>query len=164
MALVCFDTNVLIWGIKNEAHPSQQDMIEKANALILQCHERKDTVLIPAIVVAEMLCNAPHEMHGNFYRILSNSFVIAPYDARAALVHARIWQEREALRMEFRNQQISRQAIKADFQIAAIAIANSCNTLYTEDGPLYRIVERYLDVKKISDISLPPYQPQLWAK
>ena len=53
---------------------------------------------------------------------------------------------------------------KADFQIAAIAVANSCNTLYTEDGPLHRIVERYLDVKKISDISLPPYQPQLWAK
>lgn len=162
MPLVCFDTNVLIWGIKNEAHPSQQDMIEKANALILQCHEKRDTVLIPAIVVAEMLCNAPRNTHSNFYQILNSNFIIVPYDARVALVHAQIWQEREALRLEFRSQNISRQASRADFQIAAIAVANSCNTLYTEDGPLYRIVERYLEVKKVSDTSLPPHQPKLF--
>ncbi|MFN8446501.1 MAG: PIN domain-containing protein [Caldilineaceae bacterium] len=158
MAVVCFDTHVLIWGIKQEAQPSQREMIEKANALIRECQDKKDSVIIPAVVVAEMLCSVPHETHQRFFQILNESFMIVPFDARAALINARIWQEQKTLREEFREQQINRQAIKIDIQIAAIAIASGCNILYTEDAPLYRLAERYIDVKKISEIPLPPHQ------
>ena len=161
MAIVCFDTHVLIWGIKHEAHASQQAMIERANALIQQCADRKDSVLIPAVVVGEALCSAPPETQERMFQTFSEHFLIVPYDARAALVNARIWQEQAALRQELREQQVWRQAIKVDIQIVAIAVANRCNVLYTEDGPLYEIAKRYLDVKKISEVQLPAHQPKL---
>lgn len=161
MAIVCFDTHVLIWGVKNEASSSQPSMIERAIALIQQCTDRKDVVLVPAVVVGEALCNVPAVMQESLFRTLSEQFLIVPYDARAALINARIWQEQEIPRKELRAQQVARQAIKVDIQIAAIAVANGCSILYTEDGPLYELAHHYLDVKKISEVQLSAHQPKL---
>jgi predicted nucleic acid-binding protein len=99
MAIVCFDTHVLIWGVKNEASSSQQAMIERAIALIQQCTDRKDVVLVPAVVVGEALCNVPAGMQESLFRTLSEQFLIVPYDARAALINARIWQEQAVVHL-----------------------------------------------------------------
>lgn len=117
MAIVCFDTHVLIWGIKGEANSSQQEMIERAQALIQQCHERNDTVIVPAVVLGEVLCKAPVDHHAAMFQTLNEAFVIAPYDVRAALINARIWQEQAPLRQELRNLDTPRQAIKTDIMM-----------------------------------------------
>jgi hypothetical protein len=60
------------------------------------------------------------------------------------------------MRQELRNQDISRQAIKADIMILSTALAYGCETLYVEDKGLAQIAERYLRVVKISEVLIPP--------
>lgn len=55
MNLVCFDTQVLIWGVKREASENQEHMIARTQYLIEQCEEKKYKILIPSIVVGELL-------------------------------------------------------------------------------------------------------------
>jgi len=158
MAIVCFDTHVVIWGIKEEASSSQQDMIERAKELIRQCEAQEDTVVIPALVVGEVLCNLPVASQPSLWQALNDNFIIAPYDARAALHNAQIWQEQATVRQTLRSQETPRQAIKTDITILATALAYNCEILYTEDNDLAQLADRYIKVKKISDVPIPPQQ------
>jgi hypothetical protein len=49
--IVCFDTQVVIWGIKKEAIPEQEHMIARATALIEKCQEDDTKIIIPSITV-----------------------------------------------------------------------------------------------------------------
>src|SRR5690242_2444160 len=102
MAIVCFDTHMLIWGIKEEANSSQQAMIERAKAIIQQCEAQDDTVVVPALVVGEVLCNRSVANQQGLWQALNDSFVVVPYDARAAIYNAQIWQEQLAVRQTLR--------------------------------------------------------------
>lgn len=42
MNLVCFDTHIIIWGIKKQATPGQEGNIEKAKDLIEMCEKDYD--------------------------------------------------------------------------------------------------------------------------
>lgn len=152
MATVCFDANVLIWGVLQDGGATQQGMIEHAKALIQQCADRNDSVLIPAVAVAEAVCNAPIEMQDNWFRVMSERFMIVPYTVRCAAFNARLWQEQAAVRAEMKEMGVQRQLIKVDFQILAIAVVNQCKVLYTEDKGLALLAEKYMEVKKVSEV------------
>jgi predicted nucleic acid-binding protein len=158
MAMVCFDSHVIIWGIKRQASSTQLDMIERAATLIAQCEENKDTVIVPALVVGEVLCNLAVEDQSRLFQVLSESFAIAPYDMRAARHNAKIWQEQATIRQELRRNDVPRQAIKADIAILSTALAYSCEILYTGDANLAKLAEKYLRVKSIADVTIPPQQ------
>lgn len=162
MAIVCFDTHMLIWGIKEEANSSQQAMIERAKVIIQQCEAQDDTVVVPALVVGEVLCNRSVANQQGLWQALNDSFVVAPYDARAAIYNAQIWQEQLAVRQTLRTQETPRQTIKTDITILSTALAYNCEILYTEDKDLEQLAERYINVKKISDVQIPPEQPGLF--
>lgn len=163
MAMVCFDSHVIIWGIKRQASSTQRDMIERAEALIKQCEENKDTVVVPAIVVGEVLCNLPLENQPQLFKVLNESFIIVPYDIHAARHNAKIWQEQEPLRQELRKAEVPRQAIKADIAILATALAYSCEILYTGDKDLIKLAQKYIKVKSIADVTIPPRQSPLFT-
>lgn len=162
MAIVCFDTHMLIWGIKEEANSSQQAMIERAKAIIQQCEAQDDTVVVPALVVGEVLCNRLVPNQQELWQALNDSFIVAPYDARAAIYNAQIWQEQLTVRQALRTQETPRQAIKTDITILSTALAYNCEILYTEDKDLAQLAERYITVRKISDVQIPPEQPGLF--
>lgn len=162
MAMICFDSHVIIWGVKRQASSTQQEMIERAEALIKQCEENKDTVVVPAIVVGEVLCNLPLESQPQLFKVLNENFVIIPYDMRAARHNARIWQEQALIRQELRKADVPRQAIKADIAILSTALAYSCETLYTGDKDLIKLAQKYIRVKNIADVAVPPQQPPLF--
>ena len=63
MSLVCFDNHVLVWGIKEQATPGQEDMIPRTKAFISKLQNDKVHVLIPSVVVAEFLMPIPPDMH-----------------------------------------------------------------------------------------------------
>jgi predicted nucleic acid-binding protein len=161
MAMVCFDSHVIIWGIKRQASSTQQEMIERAEALIKQCEENKDTVVVPALVVGEVLCNLPLENQPQLFKVLNENFMIVPYDMRAARHNAKIWQEQELLRQELRKADVPRQAIKADIAILSTALAYSCETLYSGDKDLIKLAQKYIRVKGVADVAIPPQQPPL---
>lgn len=51
MDLVCFDTQIIIWGVKRQATPGQEDNIDKAKYLINTCEENGIDIMVPSVVV-----------------------------------------------------------------------------------------------------------------
>ncbi len=94
MKLVCLDNHILIWGIKEEATPGQEDMVHKARLFFKWLDENDIKALIPANVLAEFLMLISHERHEEVIRLFNKYFIVVPFDAAAASCYAKVWQER----------------------------------------------------------------------
>ena len=92
----CIDSNIIVWGIKKQASEGQEDMIARAEHIFIQADEYNDFILIPTIVLAEILTPEPPEVRNRYIDILNKSFIIAPFDTRAALKFADILHSRWA--------------------------------------------------------------------
>ena len=158
MAIVCVDTNVLIWGVKQECTPGQEDLLERAKHLLKQCQAAKDRVIVPAIVIGELLANLPLDTHEVFLRaIRDSSLVVVPYDLNTARLNAKIWQEQRPWE-KLKEAGLSKQAVKTDVLIVATALAQRCNVLYTQDRGVYNLANFYTDCRYVSDVDLPAHQ------
>ena len=62
--MICFDKQILIWGVQGTNHPDQASMIERTPRYIAHLERVKEQVMIPAPVLAEYLVGfepADHE-------------------------------------------------------------------------------------------------------
>lgn len=157
MSLVCFDTNFVIWGVKKECTTGQEQNIERASYIIEQCSREGKQIVIPTLVLGELLSGLNAEKHGAFVQSLERMFILAPYDSRAAVHYARMWQSRT----RETGFPLTRSEIKADFMIAAIAVAQKCDCIYTNDGPLTKFAKSFIPVIPTSEIILPAKQDPL---
>ncbi len=149
MQLVCFDTQIIIWGVKNQATPGQEENIDKAKLLIRICEDNGSRVMVPSVVVAELLCALAPELHNSFSEQMHRQFIVPLLDTQAALHFANLWKNRQ-------NQRpltgISRSEMKADFMIISIALARGANCIYSEDSGLRNFAQQYIDVKPLPDL------------
>jgi predicted nucleic acid-binding protein len=154
MAIICFDTHVVIWGIKKVAEPGQENMIFKAEALIAECDEKRHQVIIPALVLGELLMAVPPEDHPAFISLMHQKLRVIPFDAKAASLFAKMWckwSENKFYPYSLDGNRPSREKIKIDYMIAATAKASNAECIYTEDPGLKKFAEEYIRVE-----SLPP--------
>lgn len=159
--LYCVDTHMVIWGIKRECTNGQENMIDRATHFINECELNQHKILIPTIVVAEILGNVPLHDHARLTEKISNLFMVIPFDIAAARAYAKMMAEQKVAIEDAKANDYTSRHIKADFMIAATAIARQCHRLYTEDKALLSFATPYIEVHKISDIDVPPSQPQL---
>lgn len=118
MDLVCFDTQIIIWGVKKQATPGQEGNIEKAKYLIVMCEKDGVKIMVPSVVVAELLCALEPKLHSAFSELMHRRFIVPPFDTQAALHFADMWRNKKQIRDE---SGISRSEMKADFMITATA-------------------------------------------
>ena len=149
MNTACIDNHILIWGVRKEATPGQDMMIERAELFLEYCDAAKIKILVPTIVVGEFLVKTPQEKHEEISAVLEKRFRIAPYDAITAACAARILQEYKTSGMKATH--TNRDVLKADIQILATAITRKCNVLYTHDDGLTALAGRYIKVCKMPD-------------
>ncbi|MDX1521753.1 MAG: PIN domain-containing protein [Anaerolineae bacterium] len=159
MKLVCFDTQVMIWGIKGEATPGQEDMISKSQYLIKKCDDEKIQVLIPSIVVAELLSGTKPEKHKDIFQVIQKRFIVQPFDARCSVQYAKIWQAKKRVSQELKEEGATRAEIKADCMIIATTVVNQAVCIYTHDRPLRRLAQGFVDARDLPEI--PPQVSQL---
>lgn len=156
MQLICLDTQILIWGIKQQCTPGQEAKIETAKAFIKQCYQDNVQVMVPSIVVAEFLIPIPVEKHNSILINLSNSFMIPSFDNACASIFAEIWNSKKNIKEEFKNGGVTREKFKADCLILAVAIKNKADCIYSYDDGLVKIAKGYIKVKE-----MPTYVEQL---
>jgi len=152
METVCLDTHILIWAIKEQASPGQEDMVSKAQRFLKQLESQKIIVLVPSIVVAEILMPVPPELHAMVINLLDRSFVIPPFDLQASTNFAKIWQNRQhqgIVEELQRNHQAKREELKADCMIVAIAITRGSECIYSYDNKLKLFAKGYIEVREI---------------
>lgn len=155
MTLVCLDTHLLIWGIKEEATEGQEEMVHKTRLFFKWLGDHDINVMIPSVVLGEFLMLVPPELHEKVSSIFHKNFIVVPYDASSASCFAKIWQAKnsdgtiERLKNET---SATREKLKADCQIVATAITHGASCIYSYDGDLAKFAEGYIEVKQIPDI------------
>jgi predicted nucleic acid-binding protein len=154
MKVVCFDTNVAIWAIHEQATPGQEYMIERTQRFIQQLDANKDKIMIPSVVLSEFLLPIPAEHHALTLNLMQRSFIIAPFDLQASAVFAKIWQIKHAAAtiQELRQQGFTRTQLKADCMIVATAIAKGAGCIYSHDKDVRKFSEGQIDCYDIPDI------------
>lgn len=139
--IICFDTNMMIWGVRGMASTGQEEMVVRAKRYLEFLEKNKQRVIIPAPVFAEYLVFCGGEEREQQETELERQFRVMPYDYRAAKIAARISHDRariQAIQEEFGK---ACEAISIDTQIVAIAAANKADVLIAHDGALRKLAE-----------------------
>ncbi len=147
--LVCLDTHILIWGIKGEVTPGQEEMVEIAQAFIQHLYSEKIKAMIPAVVVAELLMKATDENQRlELINLFNKKFRVAPFDSMAAFRFSEIWQKNH----ENKSEEDTRDKVKFDCQIVSIAVANQAKCIYTYDNGLSKFAKGFIQTEKMPDL------------
>ena len=88
--MVCLDTHVIIWGIKEEATQGQEEMVQRAKSYIRHQDEQGVDLMVPAPVVAEAMIRGDVDQLRTIRTIIERSFFIAAFDSPAAFIAAEL--------------------------------------------------------------------------
>lgn len=157
MSFVYLDTQILVWGIKKEATPGQEEMIAKAEDFLEWIDKSSIQVAIPSVVFGELLLRVPEEKHGEVWaEIGERNFIVHPYDALAAVTAARVWLAGHDLGTIAEIQSDpnkSRAALRADCQIIGIAVSRRGACIYSNDADLAKLAQGFIDVRPLPEPS-----------
>jgi hypothetical protein len=158
MSLYCVDSQIVVWGIKQVSSLGQEDMIPRAKLLFEKFETEKHKLILPAPVLTEILVPVPIEKHSEFLDLIQSKFRIADVDAAVSVRAAQIWSERstdEELKKYRTDNNIAKDKMKFDFQIAAIAITKGCDAIYSHDPHIHRFVGDLIPVLQVPELPRP---------
>lgn len=153
--IACLDSHILVWGIKEDATDGQENMIPKAKRFIEWLDEEKHDVIIPSVVVGELLMRVPPNQHEKVTQFFQKRFKVPPYDLMCASVYATIWQKKnEDKTVEYLKEKLkaTREELKADCQIVAIAVVQKAQCIYSYDEKLKKFAEGFIEVREMPNI------------
>ncbi|WP_421718341.1 type II toxin-antitoxin system VapC family toxin [Algiphilus sp.] len=157
MKQIAIDSHLLIWGMKEESEPGQEDMIPTTKAFFEHCKQKNIEILVPAVVVGELLTAIEPKHHPIVLNLLQSSFVVPPYDAAAAAIFARLWRDRKESGQVKKIQvelQATRQELKADCMIVATALAQKAEAIYSHDAKLKAFANGAISVHEVPRIQV----------
>jgi predicted nucleic acid-binding protein len=133
------DTNIMIWGIKRQAEPGQEEMIERAVSFFSDLATRQIRVAIPAQALAEFLIRySSEDERRRSLHAIERGFVVAPLDGKAAIIAAELWPGTEQLDAIRGTHNVTRQIVKADINVIASAIAIGATKLFSHEHERFR--------------------------
>lgn len=148
--LVMIDSQIFIWGIKEQSIPDQSDKILQAKTFIDWLSENGDRMLIPTPLIAEILSPVPANQQHKILSLIDRRFHVAPFDALAAMKCAELLHlslnddEIKQYRAEHR---VAKNKLKFDCMLVAIAITRNVDIIYTEDDDLLKFAHGQIEVK-----------------
>lgn len=139
--MICFDTNVLIWSVQASGPPAMADLRIRARRYLEHLDRERTTVLVPAPALSEYLAWFHPQDHATQMRVFEKGFRMGPFDTQAAALAARILHQREALRQVRDQHQITRQLVRVDVIIVAIAAAQGVTAIVSHDAHIRALVQ-----------------------
>ena len=167
MTLVCLDTKIVIQGLlKQISDPSQQSIVNRSALLIKLIEKNGDSVILPTVVVGEVLVKIPQEERGEVVKRLRENWIIVDYDVRAAMKFGEIRSRMKIIRDQEREREgkpsTARCVLSPDAMIAATAIVNGAEIIYTGDKNFVKLAQGYIGMRYLDDLHLPGEQHELW--
>jgi predicted nucleic acid-binding protein len=152
--LVIWDTNILALYFAKRL--SGDDAL-RMDGHVAELERKREPVGIPAQVLAEFLEGAkPDEVALSFNLLKTTAFKVLPYDMRAAVETVEVSKSGHAARKAQKEKKRERQAVKVDWQIIAVAKANSARLLVTNDADMISEANRCgLTCMSIADFTIP---------
>ena len=145
----CVDTNVVIWAIKQQATPGQEQMVAKAQKLLNKLVAEKGVLLLPTVVLAEALIKPDDDQTRlQLVKEMSRAFLVAPFDVQAAVEFARLWNHaRRSMSVaggKPSDPDYTRTELKADLLILATAIAARATHMVAGDRRLLEMSKPWM--------------------
>jgi predicted nucleic acid-binding protein len=151
--LVCIDSHIVVWGVKEQANEEQQDMIPKTKAFLRWLDEQNKRILIPAPVIAEILSPVPPANHPLILNLINKRFIVGTFDALASQQCAKMIYEKDPeIDKYIKEGKIPKRKWKYDYMIASIAVVNEAECIYSEDPDVHKFWDGYIDVRNIPSI------------
>jgi predicted nucleic acid-binding protein len=156
---VCFDTSLLIWGIRGEATSGQEAMIDRTKRYIAFLDAQKKQVMVPAPALFEYLIGSKNDHIRNDERsVIARRFRVPPLDIPSAQLAAQL-QDSDNVRVLRQAGQVDKERLKIDTLIIAIAIVNSAEKIVSNDGNFKTIAQ---DRIPVVEVPLIPQQSDLF--
>lgn len=147
--IVCLDNNITAFALRDDANPDDAEKAKKARALITFLDEQGKIILLPTPVITE--CLVPVEVHARepVLKVI-NKFMIGAFDKAASIKCAEMMHAITPAEKEFKEEKgITKAQLKFDYMIAAIAIVNEAECIYSEDEGLKTFCNGHIDVRPI---------------
>jgi predicted nucleic acid-binding protein len=157
MSVVCLDTQILFWGIRQVAARGAENLVPKAKDFLYWLEAHKIDVIVPAIVVGEMLVPIPAKEHNEVLAKFQDNWMIVDYDLKAASLFAQIRYEQNTQRLMKeirRNPHATRRELVADAMIIATAIAHGADKIYTHDNNLISLARDYIVAENFENVPI----------
>lgn len=133
--LIILDTNALITFLDGEKSSSEYyNLVSALKALL---HE---TIALPMPAISEFIAGDDNEARSLSLLKPNSKFKNLDFDAKAALVAAKIYKDYRASLPKSNQSQRPNQKIKVDIQILGIAISNNASIIVTHDKDIKKIV------------------------
>jgi len=138
-----------VFALRDDAHPDDADKVIRARALLRYLDEQEKIILLPTPVITE--CLWPVEVHARESVLnVINKFMIGTFDLAASVKCAEMMHAITPPEKEFKEERgITKAQMKFDYMIAAIAIVNGADCIYSEDEGLEKFCEGHIDVRPI---------------
>lgn len=159
--IVCLDNNITAFALRDDAHPDDKDKVGKSRKLLEYLDESGKIILLPTPVITECLTPVPPQERSRILKSI-NKFMIGVFDKMAAVKCAEMMHAITPAENKYRKEQgITKSQLKFDYMIAAIAIVNEANCIYSDDDGLKKFCNGHIDVRKIPDF---PEQKSLFEE
>ena len=141
--MTAFDTSPLIWGVRQLADPPAREFMIARTVRFLEHLSSQDAkIAVPAPDVAEYLAGFSEDEQDAQRRKLEHRFRILSFDAKAAVIAARLWSRKECVKEARAAGRIDRHPIKTDCEILACAIAGGAYRIVTGEPEAFRVLAR----------------------
>lgn len=152
---ICLDSQILIWGIKNESIKNRDHMKEKATNLISSLAKNSSfTIIVPSVVIMELLMPCPLIDHINIIKEINSRFNPTPFDVAAAKAAAHVWQSKQSDSTinQLKIGGTIKSKIKVDCQIIGTAISRNMDCICSEDAGLKKLAVGLIEVKTMDEL------------
>lgn len=149
--LVAVDTMALVWGVRKEGAPEDQ---ERAEWLFEELDEQEAQVLIASVVLTEYITPVSPDNHQDVIAALNQRFIIAPFDVRCASLAASLFSQGKKSRMM--SVKHARSTLRSDCLIIATAHAHGARIFYSDDAKCRKLAARAPGMTVRQLPSIPP--------
>ena len=168
MSLVCLDTNIIKWSVLGEVPDTENPelLTSRSRALMQYLNDKNSEFLLPTVVLGELLVRIPPTEHHEVLEHFDKSWRIADYGMDAARKFAEIRLKMKEIRsldaQQGNSSSIARCVLSPDAMIAATAIVNEVNVIYTGDEDFVKLARDFIDIRYLLDWAPPVEQQNLW--
>ncbi len=146
--IVCIDSQILSRALKGE--PNSGDVeVDNAIRFVNFLDKQNKKILVATPVLTELTWTSDETKRKKVIQIVTSRWIVSPFDAKAADICSMILNTYKTNNnyQEILNT-ITKRKLKYDALIAAVAIANNCECIYTNDSD-YNLVKPFIIVKEM---------------
>ena len=140
---------VLVWGIRKQG---DSERVKRARYLFKQLSSEDAQIIVPSVVIAEFVtpCSSRREREEVVAK-MRERFLIAPFDAKDAILAADLWTRGKKKREMGRRG--SRVSLRADALIVATAHNHGAHAFFTEDKNCFKMAELVMEARPLPKIA-----------